>query len=60
MRRGRRPALYGMMIALVACVAFAAAKHGQRWVGGQDAWAMDETTGSTGSPPSSTDRTRPE
>src|SRR5215813_2014945 len=50
--RGRRPALYGMMIALVACVAFAAAKHGQRWVGGQDAWAMDETTGSTGSPPS--------
>ena len=50
--RGRRPALYGMMIALVACVAFAAAKHGQRWVGGQDAWGMDETTGSTGSPPS--------
>ena len=50
MRRGRQPALYGMMIALVACVAFAAAKHGQRWVGGQDAWAMDETTGSTASP----------
>jgi len=49
-RRGRQPALYGMMIALVACVAFAAAKHGQRWVGGQDAWAMDETTGSTASP----------
>src|SRR5262245_32350897 len=51
MQRGRRPALYGMMIVLVACVAFAAAKHGDRWVGGQDAWAMDETTGSTGSPP---------
>jgi Protein of unknown function (DUF1236) len=51
MQRGRRPALYGTMIVLVACVAFAAAKHGHRGVGGQDAWAMDETTGSTGSPP---------
>ena len=51
MQRGRRPALYGMMIVLVACVAFAAAEHGHRWGGGQDALAMDETTGSTGSPP---------
>jgi len=40
-----------MMIVLVACVAFAAAEHGHRWGGGQDALAMDETTGSTGSPP---------
>ena len=44
----RRPALHGVvMIALVACVAFAAAQNGHRGVGDQDASAMDETTGST-------------
>ncbi len=44
----RRPALHGVVgIALVACVAFAAAQNGHRGVGDQDASAMDETTGST-------------
>jgi hypothetical protein len=44
----RRPALHGVvMIALVACVALAAAQNGHRGVGDRDASAMDETTGST-------------
>jgi hypothetical protein len=44
----RRPALHGVVgIALVACVAFAAAQNGHRGVGDRDASAMDETTGST-------------
>jgi hypothetical protein len=44
----RRPALHGVVvIALVACVAFAAAQNGHRGLGAQDASAMDETTGST-------------
>jgi hypothetical protein len=44
----RRPALHGVvMIALVACVALAAAQNGHRGLGDQDASAMDETTGST-------------
>ena len=42
----RRPALHGVVvIALVACVAFAAAQNGHR--GARDGSAMDETTGST-------------
>src|SRR5262245_22865651 len=50
MWRGRRPAVRGMiMITLVACVALAAARSGHRGLGDQDAWAMDETTGSAGS-----------
>jgi hypothetical protein len=44
----RRPALHGVVtIALVACVALAAAQNGHRGLGDQDASAMDETTGST-------------
>jgi hypothetical protein len=46
-----RPALHGVVtIALVACVALAAAQNGHREVGDQDASAMDETTGSARSP----------
>jgi hypothetical protein len=37
-------------IALVACVALAAAQNGHRGLGDQDASAMDETTGSTTKP----------
>src|ERR671934_805895 len=43
-----RPALHGgVVIALVACVAFAAGQNVHRGLGAQDASAMDETTGST-------------
>ena len=51
MWRGKRPALCGMMmLTLVACVALAAARNGYRGIGHQDAWAMDETTGSASFP----------
>ena len=46
MWRGTRPQARGMMvITLVAC-ALTAAESGHRALGDQDAWAMDETTGS--------------
>ena len=49
MWRGTRPQARGIMvITLVAC-ALAAAESGYRGLGDQDAWAMDETTGSAGS-----------
>ena len=49
MWRGTRPQARGMMvITLVAGVALAAAESGHRGLGDQDAWAMDETTGSAG------------
>ncbi|HZD28747.1 MAG TPA: hypothetical protein VE251_08655 [Xanthobacteraceae bacterium] len=38
-----------MVITLVAGVALAASESGYRGLGDQDAWAMDETTGSAGS-----------
>src|SRR5215470_16676955 len=42
-----RPALRGaIMMALAACVAFVVAHNGPRWIADEDAWAMDETTGS--------------
>ncbi|HKF13124.1 MAG TPA: DUF1236 domain-containing protein [Xanthobacteraceae bacterium] len=34
------------MMALAACVAFVVAHNGPRWIADEDAWAMDETTGS--------------
>jgi len=37
-----------MVITLVACACLAAAESGRRMLGDQDAWAMDETTGSAG------------
>jgi hypothetical protein len=37
-----------MVITLVAGVALAASESGYRGLGDQDAWAMDETTGSAG------------
>src|SRR5262245_4746962 len=41
----------GVIVAtLVACVGIAAAQKGHRGVGGTDASAMDETTGTVGSP----------
>ena len=50
MWRGTRPQARGMMvITLVAGVALAASESGYRGLGDQDAWAMDETTGSAGS-----------
>ena len=43
-----RPALRAViMIALGACVALAAAHNSHRGIADQDAWAMDETTGSS-------------
>jgi len=50
MWRGTRPQARGMMmITLVACAVLAAAESGHRGLGDQDAWAMDETTGSASS-----------
>jgi hypothetical protein len=50
MWRGTRPQARGMMvITLVACAVLAAAESGHRGLGEQDAWAMDETTGSASS-----------
>ena len=50
MWRGTPSQACGMMvITLVAGVALAAAESGHRGLGDQDAWAMDETTGSAGS-----------
>jgi hypothetical protein len=50
MWRGTRPQARGMMvITLVACAVLAAAERGHRGLGDQDAWAMDETTGSASS-----------
>jgi hypothetical protein len=47
---GTRPQARGMMvITFVACALLAAAESGRRGLGDQDAWAMDETTGSAGS-----------
>jgi hypothetical protein len=49
MGRIRRPAVRGIvLITLIACVGLAAAQNAHR--GDQDTWAMDETTGSVGSP----------
>jgi len=43
-----RPAVRGaIMMALGACVAFAVAHNSDRGIADQDAWAMDETTGSS-------------
>jgi hypothetical protein len=43
-----RPAARGaIMMALAACVAFVVAHNSPRGVADQDAWAMDETTGSS-------------
>src|SRR5262245_35973439 len=43
-----RPALRGaIMMGLGACVAFVVAHNSTRWIADQDAWAMDETTGSS-------------
>ena len=49
---GVQPALRrGVIVAtLIACVGIAAAQKGHRGVGDSDASAMDETTGSVGSP----------
>jgi Protein of unknown function (DUF1236) len=48
MWRGTRPQARGIMvITLIAC-ALAAAESGRHGLGNQDAWAMDETTGSAG------------
>jgi hypothetical protein len=48
MWRGTRPQARGIIvITLIAC-ALAAAGSGRRGLGNQDAWAMDETTGSAG------------
>ncbi len=48
MRHVGRPALRGaIMIALGACVALAVAHNRHRGIADQDAWAMDETTGSS-------------
>src|SRR5262245_66681484 len=49
MWRGTWPLARGMMvITLVACAFLAAAESGRRGLGDQDAWAMDDTTGSAG------------
>jgi hypothetical protein len=42
-----RPAARCAIIALVACVALIVAHNSHRGVADQDAWAMDETTGSS-------------
>src|SRR5262245_50932492 len=43
-----RPALRGaILMALAACVAFLVAHSSPRGIADQDAWAMDETTGSS-------------
>src|SRR5258707_2449581 len=48
MGRFGRPALRAaIMMALGVCVALAAANNSHRGIADQDAWAMDETTGSS-------------
>jgi hypothetical protein len=42
-----RPAARGSIIALVACVALIVAHNSPRGIADEDAWAMDETTGSS-------------
>ena len=46
MWRGTRPQARGMMVVTLVACALAAAESGRRGLGDQDAWAMDETTGS--------------
>ena len=45
-----------MVITLVAGVALAASESGYRGLGDQDAWAMDETTGSAPAVPAASPR----
>lgn len=49
MWRGTRPQARGIMVITLLACALAAAESGHRWLGDQDSWAMDETTGSAGS-----------
>jgi hypothetical protein len=44
---GRSAVRGAIMMALGACVAFAVAHNSDRGIADQDAWAMDETTGSS-------------
>jgi hypothetical protein len=49
MWRGTRPQARGIMVITLVAGALAAAESGYRGLGDQDAWAMDETTGSASS-----------
>ena len=49
MWRGTRPQARGIMVITLFACALAAAESGHRGLRDQDAWAMDETTGSAGS-----------